>query len=71
MRDTDKPESFPLGRPVKPPEPPASAPIWKPVPGHPQHETDGKDIRLKPGVLVSDALDSLFGLPDIFRGIKP
>ena len=49
MRETDAAEpNQALGAPIKKPVPEPMAPRWKPVSGHPEHETDGKDIRLKP-----------------------
>lgn len=48
MRQIDvAPPDQGLGAPIRPDAPKPSEPQWKPVAGHPEHEFNGSDIRLK------------------------
>lgn len=52
MRDYSPIDLPPLGETLKPTPPPAPAPApWRPLPNHPDHETNGTETRLRPGRL--------------------
>lgn len=61
MRTVDQDEPGPaLGKPYKAPAAAPEPEKWKPVPGHPDHETNGKDIRLKQHEV---SIWDLYGVP--------
>ena len=47
--DVDEPNQA-LGAPTRPAAPKPPEPQWKPLAGHPAHETDGKNVQLKSGL---------------------
>lgn len=65
MRQTDVDEpNRALGAPIRPAAPEPSEPQWKPVPGHPAHETNGKDVQLRQAVKPP-------GMWDFYRVARP
>lgn len=65
MRTTDKDESNrALGAPIRPAAPKPSEPQWNPLAGHPDHESNGTDVRLKQTVKPP-------GMWDFHRVIRP
>ena len=54
MRQTDvDPPDQGLGDPIRPLLPEPMVPKLKPLPGHPAHESNGTDVRLKPGATAA------------------